>query len=382
MSRIIVALPGLSERLASKAGIEQAVAEAFIITYFDFITRGLTVSESVSIKDFGTFTRTNDAACPVTFIPDSKFEHDVNRPFAIFQPVVIDASLDADDVITGNETITDGNEIPVAPASTAEQERLTEPAPLPEPELQISAPESAPESNEAESVPEHTESIAESTDTEHPIEDADDENSEQIIENNVEDPATRPTDDETDYADSSYNESVTGISQRRHMTVSMLMLTVGLIIGAVFGYFLNDYLQVVKIKVERSAAAEVVATDSVTASDITLNAASDTANAAVKADSALTATKPVTKEPEPVVTDTITSQRFLTTMARKYYGHMEYWSFIYEANSDRLDHPNRIKPGTVVNIPSLKSITARDSNKTQTMERARRTGAAIYAKFD
>lgn len=378
MSRMIVALPGLSERLAAKTGVEQAVAEAFIIAYFDFITRGLTINENVSIKGLGTFTRTNDADNAVVFKPCAEFELDVNRPFAIFQPVVIDASLDADDVITDNETIHDVDDITTTPAPA--QEPVAESAPLPEPETTALSSEPPHETDEAEVKPEASEPTGESADIEGHSEN---ENTQPAENSPVETPAPQNDFDETEYDESTLAENFTGISQRRHVTVSMLMLVIGLIIGAVFGYFLNDYLKAMRIKSDQSSVtAEIIATDSLTLSADTINVTSDSINGTTKADTSSTAAEPVTKEPEPVVTDTVTSQRFLTTMARKYYGHMEYWAFIYEANAERLGHPNRIKPGTVVNIPSLKSITAGDSSETQTMQRARRTGAAIYARYE
>lgn len=378
MSRMIVALPGLSERLAAKTGVEQAVAEAFIIAYFDFITRGLTINENVSIKGLGTFTRTNDADNAVVFKPCAEFELDVNRPFAIFQPVVIDASLDADDVITDNETIHDVDDITTTPAPA--QEPVAEAAPLPEPETTALSSEPPHETDEAEVKPEASEPTGESADIEGHSEN---KNTQPAEISTVETPAPQNDCDETEYDDSLYAENSTGISQRRHMTVSMLMLAIGLIIGAVFGYFLNDYLKAMRIKSDQSSAtAEILAPDSLTLSADTLTLTSDAINDTTKADTLSATPEPVAKEPVTIVTDTVTSKRFLTTMARKYYGHMEYWAFIYETNADRLGHPNRIRPGTVVNIPSLKSITAGDSSETQTMQRARRTGAAIYARYE
>lgn len=379
MSRMIVALPGLSERLAAKTGVEQAVAEAFIIAYFDFITRGLTVNENVSIKGLGTFTRTNDADNAVVFKPCPEFELDVNRPFAIFQPVVIDASLDADDVITDDETIHDGDDITSTPTPPTVQEPVAAAAPLPDPETTALSAEPPLETDEAEVKPDASEPTGESIDIEH----SENENTQPTEDSPVEIPEPQHDCDETEYVESLCAENFTGISQRRHVTVSMLMLVIGLIIGAVFGYFLNDYLQAMRIKSDQSSVtAEILAPDSLTLSADTLTITSDAINDTTKTDTSSATPETVTKEPVTIVTDTVTSQRFLTTMARKYYGHMEYWAFIYEANAERLGHPNRIKPGTVVNIPSLKSITAGDSSETQTMQRARRTGAAIYARYE
>ena len=46
-----------------------------------------------------------------------------------------------------------------------------------------------------------------------------------------------------------------------------------------------------------------------------------------------------------IVKDTVSRNHFLASMARRHYGHMEYWVYIYEANPG-LGHPDRIKPGT------------------------------------
>ena len=82
-----------------------------------------------------------------------------------------------------------------------------------------------------------------------------------------------------------------------------------------------------------------------------------------------------------IVTDTIRPNRFLTTMARLYYGKMDYWAFIYEANADKLGHPNRIKPGTVVVIPPIDEIRRGESDA-ETLQRAKKLGKEIYARFD
>lgn len=51
------------------------------------------------------------------------------------------------------------------------------------------------------------------------------------------------------------------------------------------------------------------------------------------------------------VYDTITTKRFLTTMAKEHYGDYNLWPYIYDENAAILGHPDRIKPGTKVVIP-------------------------------
>ncbi len=85
--------------------------------------------------------------------------------------------------------------------------------------------------------------------------------------------------------------------------------------------------------------------------------------------------------PRPVVTDTIASGYFLTSMARKHYGHMDFWPYIYEANASKLDRPDRLARGTVVVIPSADSLNLDPQNADQ-LGLARQMATAIYARFN
>lgn len=83
--------------------------------------------------------------------------------------------------------------------------------------------------------------------------------------------------------------------------------------------------------------------------------------------------------PEPkVIYDTITATRFLTTMARAHYGQMEYWVYIYEANADKLGHPDRLSAGTVVAIPALDF----DPTDSARIDLAKRKATEIYGRFN
>ncbi|MDE5930510.1 MAG: hypothetical protein K2H03_08530 [Muribaculaceae bacterium] len=65
-------------------------------------------------------------------------------------------------------------------------------------------------------------------------------------------------------------------------------------------------------------------------------------------------------------------------MARHHYGHMEYWVYIYEANPG-LGHPDRIKPGTIVMIPTEESFA--QANDSATMTHALQLYADIYGRY-
>ncbi len=81
-----------------------------------------------------------------------------------------------------------------------------------------------------------------------------------------------------------------------------------------------------------------------------------------------------------IVYDTISTTRYLTTMAKKHYGNYNLWPYIYEENKAKLGHPDRIRPGTPVVIPKLSKYGV-DPNNAADIEKAKKMGVTIYAKY-
>jgi nucleoid-associated protein YgaU len=79
-------------------------------------------------------------------------------------------------------------------------------------------------------------------------------------------------------------------------------------------------------------------------------------------------------------TDTISATRYLTTMARKHYGQMEYWVYIYMENADKLGHPDRLEAGTVVVIPPASKYGLIPGDKAKLSE-ASSLAIDIYSRF-
>lgn len=86
-----------------------------------------------------------------------------------------------------------------------------------------------------------------------------------------------------------------------------------------------------------------------------------------------------TTTPQPIY-DRITSKCFLTTMAGKYYGEKEFWVYIYKANSKKLRHPDRIKPGTVIWVPDKSTLPLTGNHQADVLK-AKRLGQEIYAQY-
>ena len=77
-----------------------------------------------------------------------------------------------------------------------------------------------------------------------------------------------------------------------------------------------------------------------------------------------------------VKTDTVGRTRFLTTMAREYYGDLNFWVYIYEENKSIISDPNHIEAGTVVIIPPASKYGI-DKNDPESVAKAKAKSAEI-----
>lgn len=80
------------------------------------------------------------------------------------------------------------------------------------------------------------------------------------------------------------------------------------------------------------------------------------------------------------VYDTITTTRYLTTMAKAHYGNYNLWPYIYMENQSFLGHPDRIRPGTKVVIPPLSKYGIKEVNETE-IAKAKKLGLEIYGRY-
>lgn len=78
--------------------------------------------------------------------------------------------------------------------------------------------------------------------------------------------------------------------------------------------------------------------------------------------------------------DTVTTTRYLTTIAREHYGNYNFWPYIYIENESILGHPDRITPGTQVIVPELSKYGV-DPNNKDDVAAAKQKGLEIYARF-
>ena len=81
------------------------------------------------------------------------------------------------------------------------------------------------------------------------------------------------------------------------------------------------------------------------------------------------------------VYDTISTTRYLTTMAKDHYGNYNLWPYIYKENSKILGHPDRIRPGTKVVIPPLSQYGV-DPKNPEDIKKAKKLGVEIYSRYN
>lgn len=111
--------------------------------------------------------------------------------------------------------------------------------------------------------------------------------------------------------------------------------------------------------------------------DNTLNG--NTANNNGNTDNDVTDSVPTRPSDEPVY-DTVSTTRYLTTMAKEHYGNFNLWPIIYEENQTILGHPDRIKPGTKVVIPPLSKYKVNPDNPDD-IKAMKQKGNSIYARY-
>lgn len=80
------------------------------------------------------------------------------------------------------------------------------------------------------------------------------------------------------------------------------------------------------------------------------------------------------------VYDTVSTTRYLTTIAQDHYGDFNFWPYIYIENQDKLGHPNRITPGTKVVVPDLSKYGV-DPTSHRDRKEAKKKGQEIYARY-
>lgn len=430
-----ITLSQIIARLAKITDSNPLTARTFLRTFFSEIEKGLKNGEEVRIKGIGTFRRTDDplAPHPVIFIPGRTISEEINQPFSMFEPVELSDDISEEELGAWKDDSADGKTMEeiAKPEPRDEPAHEEEPAVVEgqteilheEPIFDHAEEEAAGEvaANEEKPVSENEEIGIVSEETasgpaeDNPISDTPAEETadeatpveavETISSEKTEDiPAEKeevPEEEPEDASDAQAEEEEPEVEpvlaqapvQDRGLS-PLVWIFLGFAIGIAIGYFIG--FNIGSRHAAASSDAELLTTivfpDTIASEAITAPVAADApapkadtvavspAPAVEPAPEAEAAPKPETPRQEEKRYDTVTRRRYLATMAREYYGAMEYWVFIYKANEGKLGNPDKIAPGTKVEIPPF-SRYATGKTPEENLEKARRMSKEIYSRY-
>lgn len=367
-----ITLPELVKLLSVATNSSEATAQQFLAEFFNTVSDVLADGKNVRIKNIGTFALDGLKLREIRFLPDSDLAEAVNHPFAFFEPVELDDDLTEEELAAADAK--------PAPVQESETEEVAGPKTETSASTNAAAVDTSDEAALSSEVEEHL----------LPEGDEDSETAQEqaeVIE--VEKAEPSKAIDEPSHDDN--NDSRPSSAQKKGLN-PWLMFAAGLLAGVVVGYLLPAIKDGVS-SLWMAAPYEFVepnqpllpAQDESTIPDIDkLEESRDSldhssANDTARQSAAATAVKPLESRPSSV-TDTIGRNRFLTTMSRKYYGRYEFWVYIYEENASHLGDPDRIAPGTVVNIPPAGKYDINPDDP-QSLRKAAIKAEEIYAPY-
>ena len=366
--------------IAESTSTSKRVCELFLRELFSTVSQTLIDGEEVKIKGVGTFkmasvksrksvnVTTGEAMVikghsKITFTPDKSLSEAVNQPFAQFETVYLD------DAVTDEKLAAIDKEYPSLFDSEADSAPTqNEPGPATEPEQPVNPIQQEPQLEpEQHATPIEPVASVESVDSESSVESAKpaapDDSDEPAVAKPVSrpmlvgipidgptqpkpepEPVEGPAEDEYFYRPAprnTYTPTPEQLAAAPHkFDKRWIALAIGVIAACLLGWLLMKGCSKAESSTEAVAAAD-----------------SDTVALAVE-------------EPA-VVTETVTSQVVLSTMADKHYGSQWFWVYIYEENKDKIDDPDNVPIGTVVVIPPAEKYGI-DVNDPASLKKAQR----------
>ena len=367
----------LIDMLAESTSTSKRVCELFLRELFTTVSQELLDGGSVSIKNIGTFrvvesksqkTAQANVAKPahrrITFTPAKSLAEAVTQPFAQFETVILEDAVTDEQLAAIDEkypsialdtTAEEAAPAPETPAATLipdpiEPSENSEPSEIPEPiePSEISEPSENSEVSEPSKASEPQEQPA-ALFNNPPVERKPmlvgipiDGPSHPVPETA---PVEEPKDDGYFYRPPlrdaySPTEEQLSAEPKRSRKWLWALLALPLIAGLLW------------LVLGRNGSSTSVPDDVVPM---------DTAEVYVEEDT-------------DVVTETITSQNVLATIAKKHYGRAWFWVYIYEENKDKISNPDNIPIGTEVVVPPAEKygIDAKDPASIKKAQRRHR----------
>ena len=369
----------LRRALAQRANISEKDANAFLTAFNAQLLEALKTEKQVKINGLGTFklqavaprksvdvTTGNEITIEgynkVSFVPEAGVKELIEKVEAGEAVEALDPiqklGAQADEIVDilgdlGELPKEEKAEEPVEEAAPVEEPKAEEPveetAPVEEPKAEEPVEEAAPveEPKEAEPI------VAEPVIAEVPAEEPKEE--EPVVE--------EPVAEEQKEEEEPLIVSEKPAKKKNYFLRALLISFIILLILCVVGYFflrkqVCEWFDILKEKVEKielfnkcSAPSEEV--EAAAAEDeLVLEVPEEAAEQVVESE-APKAEVQKAKYEELLLTEEITEGSRLAWISRKYYGHPDYWPYLYDANRDRIDDPSNVPVGTQIRVPKL-----------------------------
>lgn len=384
-----ISFPDLVGLLSSKMNITKKEAETFLKEFFTVSTEVITSGEELRINGLGLFKpiwveargsiniQTGEPVeipghYKLSFIPDKVLREAVNAPFSSFSVEVLNDHVPIEDMtavpsqdIDGNNDICNTENVELQDSKEI-REKEEEDEPIEPAHEYIQEDKSADE--------ESSESTVSSQEIEKFQEEIIQPESETKVEEKEED---------------CYEDYLRKSASRKSFWWGVLSAFGIIIICLAGGIFFmgNDSPYVVKIG-EYTLSLGKQSIDSRPMNNnpesVVLPENKDTLSEmekdSVLKDSVISASPLAAPEVKPVI-ETIRSGVFLTTLARKYFGHKAFWVYIYEENKDVIKNPNQVPIGTRLTIPSASKYDI-DANNRTSVEKAKALAAKIQSRYE
>ena len=354
----------LRRALAQRANISEKDANAFLTAFNAQLLEALKTEKQVKINGLGTFklqavaprksvdvTTGNEITIEgynkVSFVPEAGVKELVEKVEAGEAVEALDPiqklGAQADEIVDilgdlGELPKEEKAEEPVEEAAPVEEPVIAE-VPAEEPKEEEPIEETAPVEEPKQEEPVIAEVPAEEPKAEEPKEEGQKEEEEPLIVS--EKPAKK----------------------KNYFLRALLISFIILLILCVVGYFflrkqVCEWFDILKEKVEKielfnkcSAPSEEV--EAAAAEDELVLEVPEEAAEQVAESEAPKAEVQKAKYEELLLTEEITEGSRLAWISRKYYGHPDYWPYLYDANRDRIDDPSNVPVGTQIRVPKL-----------------------------
>ncbi|HHW81185.1 MAG TPA: HU family DNA-binding protein [Bacteroidales bacterium] len=371
--------------LVAKSDISKEKAEKFIVELFNLIEKGLSTDELIKIKNLGTFRLTPiqeresvdvntkekiliPAHKRISFIPASLLKTTVNKPFAHFETTPLNDGIfeegipEADSIEKeSDEEVSDDYEDKTNKAEHTEVEAgkinliaaAAEEASREKDELLMSTTPSTTVAEDEQS----TYSEEDKTEVETETEKA--EEQEKSLEQEV--VVIAPLETPTTYVSKPKKNA------KRYILISTVIALLLLFTGAFayYYYFSNNSIERVSEMIQTSKSEE--------------NESTATAETLLKENQNNTDPTEIINT-QPRKTAKMSPGRTLRLIALDKLGDKEFWIYIYMINKEKIENPNVIPIGLVLELPHHNEYPM-DANNTEDIAKAKKLGDETLKSF-